>query len=72
MGRQTAIINGQTYQFDDAFPPTMQELGDEGLLDSNQIVVRDRRDGRLEALSQNDRLEPDSFVITIPRFDWGC
>jgi hypothetical protein len=72
MARKTAIVNGQPYQFDDAVAPTMQKLGEAGVLDKTQTIVRDRRDGRLEALSQSDRLEPDSFIITIPRFDWGC
>jgi hypothetical protein len=74
MGYQnaTAIVNGQTYEFDADVPPTMQELREQGAITKNEQFLRDFGGGQVQALSDRTLLTPDSFIVTIPRIDWGC
>jgi hypothetical protein len=72
MGHKTATVNGRTYAFDEASPPTIQELEEQGAVTQGQLVVRDLGKGRKETLSKKDRLEPESVINSVPRYVWGC
>jgi hypothetical protein len=72
MGQKTARVNGQIYQFDEAVAPTMQELRAQSGIGETELFLRDFGGGRVQALSDRTLLTPDSFIVTIPRIDWGC
>jgi hypothetical protein len=72
MAIKSAIVNGQKIEFEEEDPPTVQELRDKGLIAQGQIVVHDQGNGQLKSITKNVRIEPGSFVTSIPRFEWGC
>jgi hypothetical protein len=71
MAIKSAIVNGQKIEFEEENPPTVQELRDKGLINTGQIVVHDTGNGRLKSITKDARIAPNSFVTTVPRFEWG-
>jgi hypothetical protein len=72
MAIKNAIVNGQKIEFEEDNPPTVQELRDKGVIAKGQIVVQDQGNGQLKSITKDARITPDSFVTTIPRYEWGC
>jgi hypothetical protein len=72
MAIKSAIVNGQKIEFEEDNPPTVQELREQGLLAKGQIVVHDPGNGQVKSITKDVRIAPDSFMTTVPRFEWGC
>jgi hypothetical protein len=68
---KSAIVNGQKIEFEDDSPPTVQELRDKGVIEKGQIVVQDQGNGQVKSITKDTRITPDSYVTTIPRYEWG-
>jgi hypothetical protein len=71
MGREEAIINGQPFHFEDASPPTVAELRQQGHIPANQDVVWDKGNGATETLSDDAKIQAGEHVVSIPRYILG-
>jgi len=71
MGREEAIVNGQPIHFEDASPPTVAELREQGHIPANQNVVRDQGNGSVETLTDDTHIKAGEHVVSIPRYIFG-
>jgi hypothetical protein len=71
MGREEAIVNGQPIHFEDASPPTVSELRQQGRIPAHETVAKDNGNGVVESLSDDAKIQAGESFVSIPQYIFG-